>query len=422
MEGIMININIFPLVMSMVFSEVDGGNIYPIDLPRGAHLMYLRNLQNPDEIRLLQKYANGETFSDADYETVFSFFLNTSRGTPNITASSNDMLGQFGIELCKDEGIFQYRLKSEYLPKIKSDTWDYIALDLLKRQYMEIIDCFDFGDVRIDLGAWASDFNKSNQSILNALRSALIFTLVSYLHNNDRRLYSRFEDFFESEFYKRVSLVHAIYKTEEAGSIIHYLPIYDSFHNLNNHATADLIRVIQSVLNNDQIVLDERNMVINRLIEGAEELHGSTDPRSIALESSLIKPVVNYIAEIQAADEELKAASTLNNEKLYKQTVSSCYYAMMHAAKAFLERQGKLADWDASGLNVKESHRNLEKKIEAESNAGTITQGFYADFLYVKDKRWIADYNVTIINDTEATECYTRAVSFVNEIKRLTAV
>lgn len=39
--------------------------------------------------------------------------------------------------------------------------------------------------------------------------------------------------------------------------------------------------------------------------------------------------------------------------------------------------------------------------------------------LYVKQKRWIADYNISKVHEVESNECLNKASSFLSEVKRI---
>ncbi|MDL2206142.1 HEPN domain-containing protein [Eubacteriales bacterium OttesenSCG-928-N13] len=416
-----INAAIFPMVMGISIGPKDGNLQKAIDLPRGANLLYLHSITDRTELGLLKKYATNEPLSDADYEQLLKLFITNTPRTQPPSMSNMDFLSHFGVELFGADDEIDFRLMATQVPSIKADTWECIALDILRQSYCEIISCFDFGDIAINLGSWKTEFDEIKQSLLNALRSALFFTFVGFLHGDDRSLYPSFMDFFENEFYKRVALVHAVFRSTESGKKIEYLPLFDSFYNLRSSTKADLIQMLQTILNNTDIVLDERMMIKNRLIDGAELFHSNTDAQSIALEQSLIKPVVNFIVEIQTADEDLQAANTLINSQLHNQSINRSYYAMMHATKALLEHNNLLRDWVPNELNVSENHSQLERKLTGLETAGIITSSFIADFQYVKQKRWVADYTLIQFKEAESNECFNRANTFVAEIKRLTA-
>lgn len=415
MGVIQINANIFPRVMSISVGEPDSNDFNTMDLPKGANLLYLESIDNPLERNLLRKYANGDVFSDGDYEDLFKLFITD---VPRLSPPSGNIasfLEQFGVSVSKKDVGFQFKLIDDYIPQIRVDTWDYIAIDLLKPLYSDIINCFDFGEVNIYLGAWKSDFDVQKQSLLNAFRSALMFTIIGYLYGDDKTLYTSFSDYFKNEFYKRIALVNGIWKHRESEKPISYVPIFDSFYNLSGTAPNELIKILRAILNDVDIVKDERNMIRNRLVDGANEIHIDNTQQGLALEQNLIKPVVNFIIELQSAKDNLSAAKKLHDEKLYEGAINRCYYSMMHATKALLENKQQLSDWEPNKLNVEENHRAIQQKLK-----GVISNTYFSDFKYVKHKRWIADYNVCNLNESESSECLNRATIFLEEIKKIT--
>lgn len=420
MGVIKINTAIFPKVIGINIGENE--NKQSIDLPVGVNLLYLQRLSDSVEKALLKKYSNGDTFTDNEYEMLFKLFLTNTPRTTSLNGGISDFINQFGVVIETNDGKITFSLAEDYVQQIKAETWEYIALDLLRQDYEDIIKCFDFGDIHIYLGAWKSESDDIKQTLLNALRAAFMFTIIGYIYGDDRELYQNFKDYFEAEFYKRVALVYGIWKTQEDKLKVDYIPIYDSFYNLKNRSKDDLINTVQAILNSDDIVEDERMMLKNRLINGAEMFHADLDETSKNIENTLIKPIVNYIIEIQSADDVLQAAKTLHNQSLFNSSINRSYYAMMHALKALLENKGLLSDWnpDPNILNVTENHATLERKLKDVVNNCTIDNSYIIDFKYVKQKRWAADYNLIQFSLLESAECLKRAELFVTEIKKIT--
>lgn len=272
----------------------------------------------------------------------------------------------------------------------------------------------------IYLGAWKSDMDIQKQSLLSAFRSCLMFTLISFMFGDDRDLYQSFNDFFEHEFYKRIALVNALWKNRTSGETISYLPLFDSFYNLRGNTSDNLIRILQAILDDTTIAVDERQMIYNRLIEGAEEIHSDTSTLATELEISLIKPVVNLIYEIRTSKENLDVAKQLHESCSYNIAISRCYYSMMHAVKALLENNNLLSNWDPDQLNVSASHNFLEQKLKnLIVNEHILADTFWNDFKYVKQKRWAADYNVCRLSREDSTSCIQKASGFLSQIKSL---
>lgn len=420
MGYIEINPNIFPHVMSLSIGNPGSHEFQTISLPAGANLLYLQTMNNPDEISLLKKYANMEEFSDSEYKELFELFINNIPRLSPPSGSIENCLEQFGVQMDKKDDKFQFSLINDYIPQIRTDTWEYIAISMLSPAYTDIINCFDFGNINIYLGSWKTKSDLQSQSLLTAFRNAFMFTLVGYLYGDDCNLYPSFREYFDIEYYKRISLIYGTWKHREDGKAISYIPIFDSFYNLKGVAPNTLIQILQQILEDTDIVKDERDVIRNRLVEGAEKIHSDNTPEQQALEEAVIKPVINFIMELQSANDNLIAAITLNKEMLSEPSINRSYYSMMHALKALLENKRKLSDWEPDKLNVSENHWRLEKKLEELCNENVISNGFYSDFKYVKQKRWIADYNVSKLNSAESEECILRATSFLEEVKNIT--
>ena len=418
MNKLSINPSIFPGIGSVSIKNVDEEYYSKhIEFPRGANLLYLRSIKDSDEIALLTKYANSEQFSDDEIETMLRYFLNTIK-KPVISDSNFDILNSFGIDIENDNFI----LIDEWIPYVKKETWECIVLDILRKTYTSIIEEYNFNvNIPIDLGSWKSDVNRVEQSLLKSFRSAFLFTLIGFLYGSNKSQYSSFSDFFTNEFSKRIRFIHNMWISKKPEAEVQYIPLFDNFYNLKEFQQQELIHMIISILNNEQITSNDKEMIKNTLIDGAENFHKNINSEGLVLEQSLIKPVVNYVAELSSADENLKAAQFLHEQTLYSPSVNRCYYAMMHALKALLENKKMLSNWTEKSLNVKENHKQLEEKLKFLVRNKVINKCFLKDFKSVKENRWIADYNVSLMTEGISEECLLKAEKFLIEIKKLTS-
>lgn len=419
MSEILINTSIFPTVGS-VSTKRKGEEIYSkqIEIPSGANFLYLKNIKDPKEFDLLKKYANSVQFSDEEIEVILHYFLNN---VPKPVVDNNNFLSleSYGLAINGDDDDF--KIIDAWIPYLKKDTWEYIVLDLLRNTYLSIIEEQNFNvSIPITLWSWKSSVGQVEQSLLNSFRSAFIFTLIGFLYGDNRGLYSSFNDFFTNEFSERIKFIHGLWITRKPDEEVRYIPIFDSFYNLKGLQKQELIQIMNTILDNEQITSDDKELIKKALINGAEMFHKNIDDEGLDLERSLIKPVVNYIAEFSHAYDELKAARVLYNEKLYKSSVSKSYYAMMHALKALLETENMLIDWSPKSLNSKEDHYQLEKKLCILVRKKIINKCFLQDFKSVKNNRWIADYNVSLTTDLVSEDCLMKADKFLSEIKKLT--
>lgn len=414
----MINTSIFTTIGSVSIKNKDEEHYSKqINFPSGANLLYLNSIKDLEEFSLLTKYANSEQFSDEEIELILQYFLNTVT-KPVDSDNGNLNLDRFGIAIDGDN----FKLIDEWIPYVKKETWECIVLDLLRKTYTSIIEEYNFNvNIPTYLGSWKIDVDRVEQSLLNSFRSAFMFTLIGFLYGNNRSLYSTFNEFFTNEFSKRIRFIHRIWISKKPEEEVRYIPIFDSFYNLKGIQKQELIQMINMVLDNNQITSDDKEMLINTLINGAELFHKNIDAEGLALEKSLIKPVVNYVAELSTAYDDLKAARVLYEQKLYSASVNRSYYAMMHAIKALLENKKMLPDWSSKVLNVEENHKQLEKKLKILVNDKIINKCYLQDFKSVKENRWIADYNVSLVTDIISEDCLSKADKFLFEVKKLTS-
>lgn len=421
MSNLLIHTSIFPTIGSVSIKAKDEEYYSKqFDFPSGANLLYLKNIKDPEEFVLLTKYANSEQLSDEEIEVMLQYFLNTVTRplVDNIDISRFDILNAYGIAIDNDE----FKLIDEWIPYLKKETWECIFLDLLRKTYTQIIEENNFNlNIPIYLGSWKTGVNKVEQSLLNSFRSAFMFTLIGFLYGENKSLYSSFNEFFTNEFSKRIKFINRIWISKKPEEEVRYIPIFDNFYNLKGIQKQELIQMILTILNNEEITFDDKEMIKNTIISGAEMFHKNIDAEGLVLEQSLIKPVVNYVAELSTAYNDLKAARVLYDQKLYKPSVNRSYYAMMHALKALLENKHMLTDWTAKVLNVEENHIQLEKKLRTLVNNKTIDKCYLQDFKSVKGNRWIADYNVSLITDIVSEDCLLKADKFLSKIKKLTS-
>ena len=369
-----------------------------IDLPRGVYLLYIQNMFDEHikkEVELFKKYAYGVVFEDSDYSFLLDLIMtNTPRNWAQ-SVDNKDILSKFGIGISEDDnGRKKFVIREEAKDTIRVETWEGIIIDLLRHSAMEIISCFDFEahfsrinknvsqneKLIISLGAWKFSSDKAEQSLSNALRAAFMFTLVGY-HSGDRKTqYNSFMDYFESEFYKRVSLVFGIWSSLQNKSDIKYVPLYDSFHNLTSTSKNELIDVMKAVLDNEYTAVDEKQTLKNQLILSAGEFHDNLSASDVQLEETLIKPAINLVLLREKAKETITSAEILLTESKYMDCANRCYYAMMFTLKVLLENQGKLANWKINELKEKETHESLERGLRDLVNSGVLSATDKADF------------------------------------------
>ena len=448
MDMIQINAAIFPKVMQIILGkplpqDVIGQNTdvnstpdLIIDLPRSAYLTYLRSMAangTSTELQLLKKYADGTPFSDEDYNEVIGQILFAGERNTRIP-STEDLLTPFGICITNDGEKRTISIIDSEKLRLRAETWEYILIDILKKSAFEIIECFNFdasfvrtqssysddAKLHYSLMAWRFSSDDAEQSLSNALRSAFIFTLVSFCYGDNKNNYASFQEFFDAEFYNRVALIYGTWNNRGTDNCIQYIPLYDSFHNLNGKNKNELISIIRAILDDPTVAIDEKQSIKDRLIEGAGAIHNGTSAADISLEQALIKPVVNFVILREKAKETIESIRILCAEGHYSDCANRCYYAMMYSLKALLEYKGLLAEWKQHELKEAETHTALENKLTLLISQGVLTDTDGNDFNYVKDQRWKCDYSLYRFGINEAQNCLQKAEAFYATVEALT--
>lgn len=441
------NAAIYPKVMSIILGKpVENSaaenikNMEPelaVDLPRDVYLLYLQKMVNDHkekEVELLRKYAYGVALNDSDYSALLDLIMIATPRNWVQSIPNGDIFAPFGVYVDTDEnGIKKLNIIDGAEESIKVEAWEGIIIDILKQSAMDIIECFDFesaytrqaantsGDekLHISLGAWKFSSDVAEQKLSNALRTAFMFTLVGYYSGDRKNQYTSFVEYFEAEFYKRVSLVYGMWISVEDKANIKYIPLYDSFYNLTGTSKSELISILKAILDNDSIAIDEKQTLKTQLIESAGEFHSNISATDIALEQTLIKPAINFILLREKAKETLKSAEILYTEDKYVDCANRCYYAMMFALKTLLEHQGKLANWKANELKESETHNSLENGLKDLVTSGELDTADEANFEYVKDQRWKCDYSLYSFQKADAAHCVNLTKQFFLKVETI---
>ena len=318
--------------------------------------------------------------------------------------------------------------------RLRAETWEYILIDILKTSTEKIIECFDFSysfhrkaenaegtnELKYHLNAWKFSFDQLEQSLSNSLRMAFLFTLISFCYGDSKSQYSSFENYFDEEFFKRVSLIYDIWTNRGSRKEISYIPLYESFHNLNGIQKNELIDILRAVFDDPNITIGEKQTLKNRLIDGAIDVHNTPSIENIALERQIVKPAVNFILLREKAKETLSSAKILYSQNKYLDCANRCYYSMLFALKSFLEYKGLLADWKQNELKESETHKLLDIKLDSLVASGVLSAKEKSDFEYVKDQRWKSDYSIYKFGKADAENCLEKVETFYLLIESLT--
>lgn len=448
-KKIEINAAIYPSVMSMYLGKTaeatkDGFKIQQdwepeilLSLPRDAYIIYLQtmaNEKNVKEMELLEKYAYGVKLTDIEYLELISLMMTPIARNWTSVNIEGDVLASFGLCIGKDKNGKKYaKIIDSAKDMLRVEAWEGIILDMLNETAMAVISLFDFRgtfirqnansmnkeELQVDLGAWKFSSDESEQKLSNALRSAFMYTLVGYCCGDRKNQYSCFQQYFEDEYYKRVSLIYGIWTSLGDKSQVKYIPLYDSFHNLQGTKKTDLIAILRAVLDNPNVDLDDKEALKNQLIESAGVLHTNISTSDIPLEQNLIKPAVNFVILREKAKERLEAAKILKQNSQYNDCANRCYYAMMDALKSLLEYRGLLAEWKENELKETESHKSLERALNNLVSDGVLDTSDETDFKYVLGERMKCDYSLYVFKKSDAQDCIIRAERFLNKIETI---
>ena len=450
MKTIQINKLIFPKVIQITLgkpmpqdaiNQNNDINVTPdliIDLPRSAYVTYLHNMASKGistELQLLKKYSESVPFSDNDYNEAIKQILFFNGERNNHISLAEDLLAPFGIRINNSGEKRTLSVIDSEEDRLRAETWEYILIDILKKSAFEIIECFNFDStfvrtesnnsedekLRYSLMSWCFSHDHDEQTLSNALRSAFIFTLVGYCYGDNKNNYDSFQEYFDTEFYNRVALIYGTWNNRETNSGVQYIPLYDSFHNLSGINKNDLIAIIRAILDDPTVAIDEKQTLKDRLIEGAGAIHNGTSSADVALEQSLIKPVVNFVILREKSKETIESVKLLCDQGHYFDCANRCYYAMMYSLKALLEYKGLLSDWKQHELKESETHAALESKLALLISQGVLSPAEGNDFAYVKDQRWKCDYSLYRFGQCDAKNCLQKAEAFYATIERLTS-
>lgn len=117
------------------------------------------------------------------------------------------------------------------------------------------------------------------------------------------------------------------------------------------------------------------------------------------------------IAEFEKAVKTLEAAKILSNSGFYEDSLSRCYYSVLHSAKAALLKVGIKA-------NTHEAVKRLFGKEFVEK--GIIGKEFAIIFREEQDDRLLADYDITFSAEKSQVEKrIEESERFLNRIKSL---
>ncbi len=118
------------------------------------------------------------------------------------------------------------------------------------------------------------------------------------------------------------------------------------------------------------------------------------------------------LAHLQNAEEALREAQVLFNNRLYRGALTRSYYAMFHAATAALL---------ARGIQRRSHHALLAAFGQTFIKSGALDERLYRHLREAFERRQQTDYEAIVEVDRNATaQLIERAIDFVDACRRLT--
>lgn len=407
----------FPLIMAI---EANG---MKLDLPRDVYILYCKSKLSAKEKEILIKWQNGKELNDIEYKILIKNSLCKKKDFIYCHTNKegiNAILEIYGIGIKHSNQSEKYDLIEESLPRIKSEVFDHILLNILMPFYSKILKSL-FPDMDIYLGPERNEADDGLHSLSTAFRIAFYFSLISFLYGENRKSYESFQYFFSKEFEKRARLVKNIWITKGKHKTIKYIPIFDSFKNYNRGDAQFIISIIKNMLKTNEILLNDNNEIENQLIKQAQSMHRVIDHEFDSIKSDILQPAVSLVVNIKKAEQFLKSAKENFKKCDFDSTINRCYYSMMRALRALLTECRILGSWRNNILSPHETHKSLELKLEQEiiKNKKLMDISDLADFKYVFEQRLLADYNEIYLDSTTCRQCIKKATTFINKIKTI---
>lgn len=394
-----------------------------IELPKDAYILYIETMFSHNEKRILLKWQNSADLDDDEYRFLIKNALRSE--AENIETESNEqgfdgVLAHYGIKARYSNESVDFKVHDNTSARLKSNVYDSILINILRPFYSNILDPL-FPNHNIYLGPEASEGDERLQSLNSSLRVALFFTLIAFLYGGNSYDYESFEEFFSNEYEKRSRLIKNIWFTSESDQKISYLPIFDSFKNYKGSDAEFIIRVIRRLLESDDIVLNDKNEIENKLITQALATSVNSNLDTGEIRDKILKPLVSYSVNINKAEQFLKTAKENFQDKQYDSSINRSYYSMMRALRALLNNYGILEGWRQNTINPDETHPKLEKKLVEEIilKRKLMDVNYHVDFKYVKQQRMLADYNELYLDSHICKQCIEKAERFLSKVKNL---
>lgn len=383
------------------------------DLPRDIYIKYIQE-KLPNHIKnSLIEWQNDININDTIIKEIIDASFSSSNSIEN--KNTNDILEIYGLK--KNEKNQKYEFISSAIDEIKHSTFGEILLNILKKDYSTINNEI-FNDPNIYLGSLRSEADDIKQSLNNALRSAYIFSIISF--SIEKGEYIDFYEHFKSEYYKRAKLVQTVIKIDPLNTVL-YIPIYDDVRNYNIKNINRTYLLIKELVGSDEIQIDSKNELQNRLIIQAEQSLKYEDSLDSQIKDDLLKPVLSKIVNLTKAKDFLITAKENLKQNQYDSAINRSYYSMMRTLRCILSENNLLANWRKASLSPDVVHKQLDKLFinEIVNNKKLLDKEYYDQFKFVKEQRLLADYSEKFIDYSTTILCIDYAERFFTLVKEV---
>lgn len=404
---------IFPSIMSFRIGDQSDSN-KEFTISKDIYSLYINN-HAPDELlRIIMKWQNGLELTNDEYEHIIqgSFCTSNTRKT-----NSNDILGGFGIDLKMNDGVPEYSINEEHLETIKSETYDYIFLNMFK-DGIDLVSSECFSKPRY-LGVYRTATDTREYRIDLACRSAYKFAQFDYLYNKNSD--EDFVDYFIDGLHKRFNFIKLLTEQVVDEDKIKYIPIYENFKNYDKNKLNDIKNDLKHVIEGSTISIDDKEDILESLVSQVHSIDDINDSENSQILDELLKPLTVVSIEKEGAQKTYSSAEVLfERTDDYKSVVNRCFYSSLYSARAVLAKNNLLNDWSTGTMSPDEKHPTIDRKLRNYMrNQTALYSDFYQDFTYIKQQRWIADYSHEKTEKSVALECLIKSEKLLNAISNL---
>jgi uncharacterized protein (UPF0332 family) len=385
------------------------------DLPRDIFIKYIQE-ELPIHIKnSLMDWQNDLDINDLIIKEIIDSSFSLNRSKIKSSKKPNDILAIYGLK--KNEETQKYEFILSEIDQIRHDTFGEILLNILKEYYSPINNEL-FEESNIYLGPLRSESDEIKQSLRNALRTAYIFSIISF--SIEKKEYKNFYEHFKAEYYKRAKLVQTVSKIDPLNTVL-YIPIYDDVRNYNIKNIRRTYTLIKELVGSDEIQIDSKNELQNRLIIQAEQSLKYEDSLDSQIKDDLLRPILSKTVNLTKAKDFLVTAKANLQQNQYDSAINRAYYSMMRTLRCILAENNLLANWRQSSLSPDVVHKQLDDLFikEIVNNKKIIDKEFYRQFKFVKEQRLLADYSEKFIDFSTTVKCIDYAESFFALTKQI---